>query len=179
MALDTASERNFNTRNPEEALRLIENLTAGNSTKNTDFERRKSATLGKDELDDAKAKMDSVHQFLKKQVRFAEDIEAVEINSDGDREEDVNFISGTCFQNQRYGNQSGYINSYGNGQKSGENQSPQHQQPFSSNNNSNNRAYGNSFYKNPPPQNRESKIESMLDQVPESQQKLMVISMER
>ena len=138
MALDTASERNFNTRNPEEALRLIENLTAGNSTKNTDFERRKSATLGKDELDDAKAKMDSVHQFLKKQVRFAEDIEAVEINSDGDREEDVNFISGTCFQNQRPGNQSGYINSYDNGQRSKFNQNSQFQKPYSNNfNNSN------------------------------------------
>ena len=66
MALDTASEGNFNTRNPEEAVRLIENLTSSNSTKNTYFERRKSATLGKEEMDDVKAKLDSVHKLLKK-----------------------------------------------------------------------------------------------------------------
>ena len=66
MALDTASEGNFNTRNPEEGLRLIQNLASSNSTKNTDFERRKSATLGKEEMDDVKAKLDSVHKLLKK-----------------------------------------------------------------------------------------------------------------
>ena len=32
----------------------------------------------------------------------------------------------------------------------------------------------NSFYQNPPPQTRENKIESMLDQVLEGHQKLMV-----
>ena len=74
MALDITSEGNFNTRNPEEAVRLIENLVSRNSTNNTDFERRKSATLGKEELDDVKAKLDSVHKLLKKQVSFAEDM---------------------------------------------------------------------------------------------------------
>ena len=64
MALDTASEGNFNTRNPEEAVRLIENLTSSNSTKNTYFERRKSATLGKEEMDDVKAMLDSLHRLL-------------------------------------------------------------------------------------------------------------------
>ena len=54
MALDTASEGNFNTRNPEEVVRLIENLASNNSTKNTDFQKRKSATQGKEELDDVK-----------------------------------------------------------------------------------------------------------------------------
>ena len=44
MALDTASEGNFNTRNPVEALRLIENLANSSSTKNTDFERKKSVS---------------------------------------------------------------------------------------------------------------------------------------
>ncbi|KAL0749497.1 hypothetical protein Bca101_031500 [Brassica carinata] len=73
MELDIASEGNFNTRNPEEAVRLIENLASSNNTKNTDYERRKSATLGKEELDDVKAKLDSVHKILKKQVSFAED----------------------------------------------------------------------------------------------------------
>ena len=41
MALDSASDGNFNTRNPEEAVRLIENLASSNSTNNTDFERKK------------------------------------------------------------------------------------------------------------------------------------------
>ena len=63
MALDASSEGNFNTRNPEEAVRLIENLASINSTKNTDFERRKSAgILGKDQMDEVKAKM--VTSFL-------------------------------------------------------------------------------------------------------------------
>ena len=67
MALDIASEGNFNTRNPEEAARLIENLASNNNTKNTDFERKISATtLGKEQLDDVKAKLDSVHKLLKK-----------------------------------------------------------------------------------------------------------------
>ena len=49
MALDASSEGNFNTKIPEEAVRLIENLASSNSTKNTDFERRKSAAiLGKE-----------------------------------------------------------------------------------------------------------------------------------
>ncbi|XP_009124439.1 probable ATP-dependent RNA helicase ddx42 [Brassica rapa] len=60
MALDSASDRNFNTRNPEEAIRLIENLASNNITKNTDFERNKSAhALGKEQLEDVKAKLDS------------------------------------------------------------------------------------------------------------------------
>ena len=106
MALDSASDGNFNTRNPEEAVRLIENSAFNNITKNTDFERRKSATtLGKEQIDDVKAKLDSVHKLLKKQVRFAEDVEAVDVDkaidfdSDIDEDEDVNFVSGTGFQN--------------------------------------------------------------------------------
>ena len=93
---------------------MIENLASRNSTKNSDFERRKSATRGKEEFDDVKAKLDSVDKLFKKQVSFAEDVEAVNINNDGDLEEDMNFISGTGFQNKRSGNQNGYINSYGN-----------------------------------------------------------------
>ena len=47
--------------------------------------------------------------------------------------------------------------------------------PTSNNfNNSNNRNYGNSSYQNVPPQTRESKIEAMIYQVLEGQQKLMV-----
>ena len=97
MTLATVSEGKFNNRNPEEAVRLIENLASSNSTKNIDSDRRKSATQRKEELDDVKAKLDSVHKLLKKQVSFAEDMEAVDVNSDEDFEEDMNFISGTDF----------------------------------------------------------------------------------
>ena len=121
-ALDSASDGNFNTRNPEEAIRLIENLTSSNNTKNTNFERKRSApTLGKEQLEDVKAKLESVHKLLKKQVSFTEDVEVVDVHSDMEEEEDVNFVSGSVFQNQRSGNQSGYKNSYGNGHKSGYN----------------------------------------------------------
>ena len=83
---------------------------------------------------------------------IAEDVEAVYVDSDIDGEEDVNVVSGSGFQNQRSGNQSGYINSFGNGQKSGYNQSSQYQKPFSGNYNSSNGPYGNSFYQKQPPQ---------------------------
>lgn len=51
MALDIASEGNFNTMNPEEAKRLIENMTYSNSIKNSKYERRKSAAgLDKEQM---------------------------------------------------------------------------------------------------------------------------------
>ena len=79
MALDASSNGNFNTRNPEEAVKVIENLASSSSTKNTDFERKKSATiLGNDQMDEVKAKLDSVHKLLRKQVCLVEDAEAVD-----------------------------------------------------------------------------------------------------
>ena len=154
MALDTASEGNFNTRNPVEAVRLIENLANSSSTKNTDFERKKSvASLGKEQMDEVRAKLDVVHELLRKQACSAEGEVAVDMEG----EEDVNYIGGTGFQ--RSGNQGG-----------NKNQSPQFEKPFSNNN----RGYGNSFYQNPPPQTQESKIEAMLDRVLEGQQQLTV-----
>lgn len=57
MALDTASEGNFTTRNPLEAVRLIKNLANSSSTKNTDSERKKSvASIGKEQMDEVRAK---------------------------------------------------------------------------------------------------------------------------
>ena len=51
----------------------------------------------------------------------------------------------------------------------------QFQKPYSSNfNSSSNKNYGNSSYQNVVPQTRGSKIEAMIDQVLEGQQKLMV-----
>ncbi|KAL0734099.1 hypothetical protein Bca4012_010309 [Brassica carinata] len=131
MALDTASKGNFNTRNPEEAVRLIENF--------------------------------------RKQVNFAEDVEAIGTDEEG-YEEEVNFIGGS----RRFGNQSGNRNFYGNSQRSNYNQNSQYQKPFSNSNYNNNKNLNNSFYQNPPPSTQESKIEAMLDSVLEGQQRLTV-----
>ncbi|KAF3568511.1 hypothetical protein DY000_02014407 [Brassica cretica] len=60
-------------------------------------------------MDEVKAKLDSVHKLLRKQVSFVEDVEAVERRAD---EEEVNYIGGTRFQGS--GNQGGNRNSYGN-----------------------------------------------------------------
>ena len=98
MALDASSEGNFNTRNPEEAVRLIENFTSINSTKNTDFERKQSATtLGKEQMDEVKAKLDSVHKLLRKQACLVEDADAVDTEDIAEIEEEVNIIGGTGF----------------------------------------------------------------------------------
>ena len=88
-------------------MRLIDNLASNNITKNTDFERNKSTTtLGKEKLENGKAKLDSVYKLLKNHVSYAEDVKAVDFDSDMDEEEDVNFVSGSGFQNQRSRNQS-------------------------------------------------------------------------
>ena len=122
MALDASSNGNFNTRNPEEAVKVIEKLAFSNSNKNTDFERKRSATIfGNDQMDEVKEKLDSLHKLLKKQVSFVEDAEAVEGKAE---EEEVNYIGGAGFQ----GNQGGYKNSYGN--RSNFNQNSQYQKPY-------------------------------------------------
>ncbi|WZZ45372.1 uncharacterized protein LOC125583582 [Brassica napus] len=173
MALDASSNGNFNTRNPEEAVRVIENLASSSSTKNTDFERKKSASiLVNDQMDEVKAKLDSVHKLLRKQVCLVEEAEAV--GTEGRAEKAyVNFISGTRFQGS--GNQGGNRNSYGN--RGNFNQSSEHQKPYSNtyiNNYSNNRGYGSSYYQKPLPPTQESKIEEMLDRVLEGQQPMTV-----
>ena len=67
MALDASNDENFNTRNRREAVRVIENLASNNSTKNTDFKRKRfAAILGNDQMDEVKAKLDSVHKLLRK-----------------------------------------------------------------------------------------------------------------
>ena len=56
MALDASSDGNFKTRNPEEVVRVIENLVSINITKNTDFERKRSAAiLENDQMDEVRA----------------------------------------------------------------------------------------------------------------------------
>ena len=131
MALDASSNGNFKTRNPEEAVNVIENLASINSTKNSDFERKKSAIiLGNDQMDKVKAKLDSVHKLLRKHVSFVEDAEAVEGRAE---EEEVNYIGGTGFQGS--GNQGGNKNSYRNMRNF--NQNSQYQKPYNNNYNMN------------------------------------------
>ena len=109
-------------------MRLIENLASNNSTKNTDFERRKStAILGKEQMDEVKAKLDSVHKLLRKQAFLVEDADAVNTEDIAKVEEEVNFIGGNRYQRsgfQRCGNQG--ENFYGNRQRSNFNQSLQY-----------------------------------------------------
>ncbi|XP_018479718.1 uncharacterized protein LOC108850736 [Raphanus sativus] len=146
--------------NPEEAMRLTENLETSNNTKNTDFERRKAAnTLGKEQLNDMQTKLDSVNKLLKKQVSFAKEVEAIETDEERYEEEDVNYIGGF----QRFENQSGNRNFYGNSQRSNFNQNSRYQKPFSNKNYNNNKNLNNSFYQNHPPS---TQIGAMLDSVP-------------
>ena len=64
MALDASSNGNFNTRNLEETVKVIENLASSSGTKNTSFERKRSATiLGYDQMDEVKAKLDKFTGF--------------------------------------------------------------------------------------------------------------------
>ena len=62
-------------------------------------------------MDEVKAKLDSAHKLLNKKVSLAQDVEAVNVNSDKGDKEDVNFISSTDFHNQRSENQGGKIKS--------------------------------------------------------------------
>ena len=79
-------------------MKVIENLASSNITKNTDFERKKSATIiGNDQMDEVKAKLDSVHKLLRKQACLVEHAEAVDTEGRSEVEEDVNFIGGTGF----------------------------------------------------------------------------------
>ena len=145
-------------------MRVIENLTSSNSTKNTNFERKRSATiLRNDQMDEVKANLDNVHKLRRKQSCLVEDAEVVETEGRAEVEEDVNFIGGTGFQ--RSGNQNG--NFYG--QRSNFNQGSQNQKPYN-----NNMSYENSFYQKPPPPTQESKIEAMIDKVLEGQQSMTV-----
>ena len=94
MALDASSHGNFNTRNPEEAVKVIENLASSSSTKNTDFEMKKSfASLGKEQMDEVRGKLYVVDELLRKQVCSAEGEVAVDMEG----EDDVNYIGGTGF----------------------------------------------------------------------------------
>ncbi|XP_024015856.1 uncharacterized protein LOC112089112 [Eutrema salsugineum] len=176
--------RGIDWRYPDEAVELIKNLASSNSTKNADLERKKQAgNMDRSQIAEVKAKLDSVHSLLvgKKSVRFAQEVESFE-PEDAAEEEDVNFVSGSGFQGQRFGNQQGnrsYSGNYsGNNQRntfnsnqnfSGYTPKPQYQKPFSSNSFSRNYSTPSSQ-----PQNPDNEMKSMLEQILEGQQKLTV-----
>ncbi|CAE5974240.1 unnamed protein product [Arabidopsis arenosa] len=95
MALDAASNGNFNTKYPIDAVALIENLACSNSTKNADFERKKIAgAITGTQFAKVNAKLDSVHSLLtgKKAVHFAAEVETIEPEEES--EEGVFYIDG-------------------------------------------------------------------------------------
>ncbi|KAF2590177.1 hypothetical protein F2Q70_00038646 [Brassica cretica] len=77
--------------------------------------RNATAILGKEHMDEVKAKLDSVHKLLRKHSCLVEDADVVDAEDRVGVEEDVNFISGAGFQ--RSGNQNGIGNFYDNGQR--------------------------------------------------------------
>ncbi|XP_023633336.1 uncharacterized protein LOC111828970 [Capsella rubella] len=160
MALDAASNGNYNTRSPAQATKLIENLATSNSTKVADFERKKLAqNMDGVQLAEVKAKLDSVHNLLvsKKTVKFAAEVEEVEPGAD--EEEGVNYVSGAGYLGQKFGNTHGNRYDNGYGQKG---------------NNSFVRTYGNSSYQSPPPPSADTEMKSMLEQILVVQQNITV-----
>ncbi|XP_024016195.1 uncharacterized protein LOC112089678 [Eutrema salsugineum] len=178
IALDAASNGNFNTRYPEDAVVLIENLVSSNSTKNADYQRKKQGgNMDGSQIAEVKAKLDSVHSLLagKKSVRYAAEVKNFEPD-EALEEEVVNFIHGAGFQGQRFGTQQGNTNYSGNNQRStftgnqnssGYNSKPQYHTSYS--NNSFSRNYGS-----PPTQTPDNEVKSMLEQILEGQQKMTV-----
>ena len=71
IALDTASERNFSTRNPEEAKRLIKNVATGRSYKMMDVERgRRVDSMEEPQLAKIKESINSLHSALEKFIKL-------------------------------------------------------------------------------------------------------------
>ena len=65
MALDVASNGNFNTKYPAYATALIVNLACSNNTKNADFKGNKIArAISGNQMAKVHAKLDSVHNLL-------------------------------------------------------------------------------------------------------------------
>ncbi|XP_024006544.1 uncharacterized protein LOC112083051 [Eutrema salsugineum] len=176
--------RGIDWRYPEEAVELIENLASSNSTKNADLQRKKQAgNMDRSQIAEVKAKLYSVDSLLvgKKSVRFAQEMDSFEPEDEAEVE-DVNFVSGSGFHSQRFGNQQGnrrYSGNYnGNNQRStfnsnqnfsGYTPKPQYQKPFS--NKSFSRNYSTPSTQ---PQTPDNEMKSMLEQILEGQQKLTV-----
>ena len=89
--LDTASERNFSTRNPEEAKRLIKNIARGRSDEMMDVELgRKADPVDESPLPDIKEHLDSSHSTFEGQNQFG--IYQIDDDVLYDLEQQVNFV---------------------------------------------------------------------------------------
>ncbi|CAE6227187.1 unnamed protein product [Arabidopsis arenosa] len=175
MALDAASNGNFNTRYPIDDVTLIENLACSNSTKNADFERQKIAgAITGTQFAEVNAKLDSVHNLLtgKKAVHFAAEVETIELEEDS--EEGVFYIDGQGYR--KFGPPQSNFNGKhftGNQNNSSFNNRSAFQKTYPQTS-SFQRTYGNTTYQNPPAPTPESKMETMLEQILEGQTKLTV-----
>ncbi|KAG7583496.1 Retrotransposon gag domain [Arabidopsis suecica] len=175
MALDAASNGNFNTMYPIDAVALIENLACSNSTKNADFERKKIAgAITGTQFAEVNAKLDSVHSFLtgKKDVHFAAEVETIEPEEES--EEGVFYIDGQGYR--KFGPPQGNFSGQrftGNQSNSGFNNRLTFQKTYPQTS-SFQRTYGNTIYQNPPAPTPESKMETMFEQILEGQTKLTV-----
>ncbi|XP_024009424.1 uncharacterized protein LOC112084506 [Eutrema salsugineum] len=148
MALDAASNGNFNTRYPEDAVVLIENLASSNSTKNADYQRKKQGgNMDGSQIAQVKAKLDFVHSLLV-------------VKKTGQR-----FGSGKGNTNYNGSNQRSTFT--GNQNSSGYSSKPQYQTSYSNNRFSRN-------YGSPPTQTPDNEVKSMLEQILEGQQKMTV-----
>lgn len=104
--MDAASQGNFKTKTPEEAMRLIENVASSTSAKKTDLERRKMANNSNgDRISEVKETSYLAHAFVigDEQVRFTKESQA--LLRDGDSEEHVDLIDETGFRKQRLADQ--------------------------------------------------------------------------
>ena len=107
MALDVASNGNFNTKYPAYATALIVNLACSNNTKNADFKGKKIArAISGNQMAKVHAKLDSVHNLLtgRKHVHFASEAETNE--PEIELEEGVFYIDGQGYRKfgQPHGN---------------------------------------------------------------------------
>ncbi|CAE6126025.1 unnamed protein product [Arabidopsis arenosa] len=175
IALDAASNGNFNTRYPIDDVALIENLACSNSMKNADFERKKIAgAITGTEFAEVNAKLDSVHSLLigKKVVHFAAEVENIETEEES--EEGVFYIDGQGYR--KFGPPQGNFSVQrftGNQNNSGFNNRSAFQKTYPQTS-SFQRTYGNTTYQNPPAPTPENKMETMLEQILEGQTKLTV-----
>ena len=98
--------KEFQTRSPEEATSLFENVATSTSAKKTDLERRKMAdNSNEDRISTVKATSDLVHAFVigKEQVKFT--AESPAFSSEGDEEVNVDLIDETGSLEQRFADQ--------------------------------------------------------------------------
>ena len=92
MAMDTASRGYFMSNMLEEAMKLIENLTASDSNRSSDYDRRVNPTWVSDKIiEELNAKVYILMRAEKKSVNL---LESDEFNDEEDQTEEINFLGG-------------------------------------------------------------------------------------